>query len=144
MVSLEALLAASEASADESSEVPVLLFGCGDVVHGIEAERVRSIDEAAAIAPLPYPPRDVMGIATVRGCVCLVVRIGPSLPTGRGRLIALRDDRNVAIFADRVIGVVTAGRDVLNAPVESGDHTTLRSIDGQNVVMLDPATLVDS
>lgn len=143
-VSLEALLAATDAGAVAESGLSLLLFECGGSVYGVEASVVESIDEAGVIAPLPYPLATVDGVASVRGSMRLVVRLGSPSPTGRGRLVALSSDRNIAIHADRVIGVVTAGVDDPDAAGSLRSRPDRLRIDGMDVTLVDPDSLIDS
>ena len=143
-VSLEALLAATEAGAIGESGHSLLLFECGGSVYGVEASAVEAIDEAGVIAPLPHPPLTVDGVASVRGSMRLVVRLGSPSSTGRGRLVALSSDRNIAIHADRVIGVVTADIDGPDSTGSSGARPDRLRIDGLDVTLVDPKALIGS
>lgn len=143
-VSLEALLAATDAGAVAESGLSLLLFECGGSVYGVEASAVESIDEAGVIAPLPYPLATVDGVASVRGSMRLVVRLGSPTSTGRGRLVALSSDRNIAIHADRVIGVMTADIDGPDSPGSSSARPDRLRIDGHDVTLVDPRALIGS
>lgn len=143
-VSLEALLAATEAGVADDAGLSLLLFECGDSVYGVEASAVEAIDEAGVIAPLPHPLGSVAGVASVRGSMRLVVRLGSPSPTGRGRLVALSSDRNIAIHADRVIGVVTAGVNDPDAAGSSRSRPDRLRVDGMDVTLVDPDSLIDS
>lgn len=143
-VSLETLLAATEAGGSDDAGLSLLLFECGSDVYGVEASAVEAIDEAGVIAPLPHPLGSVAGVASVRGSMRLVVRLGSPSPTGRGRLVALSSDRNIAIHADRVIGVVTAGVDGPDAAGSSRGRPDRLRIDGMDVTLVDPNSLIDS
>lgn len=143
-VSLEALLAATGAGAVDGPGSSLLLFESGGSVYGVEASAVEAIDEAGVIAPLPHPPATVDGVASVRGSMRLVVRLGSPSSTGRGRLVALSSDRNVAIRADRVIGVFTAEIDGADSTGLSGSRPDQLHIDGHDVTLVDPKSLIGS
>lgn len=142
-VSLEALLAATEAGSPDDAGSSLLLFECGNSVYGLEASAVEAIDEAGVIAPLPHPLRSVAGVASVRGSMRLVVQLGSASPTGRGRLVALSNDRNVAIHADRVIGVVIAEIGAPDSNWSSSERPKLLRIDELDVTLVDPNYLID-
>lgn len=141
-VSLEALLAAAESGAPAGDERSLLLFECGGVVYGVEASSVEAIDEAGVIAPLPYPLESVIGVASVRGSMRLVVRFGPQQSAGRGRLVALSTDRNVAIHADRVLGVVTTRFDDAAGDPIAKERPHRMHIDGLDVTLVDPVAVI--
>ena len=141
-VSLEALLAATGAGSPDDAGSSLLLFECGSSVYGVEASAVEAIDEAGVIAPLPHPLRSVAGVASVRGSMRLVVRLGSPSPTGRGRLVALSSDRNIAILADRVIGVVTADPGRPDSTGSSSERSDRVRIDGLDVTLVDPQALI--
>ena len=117
----------------------MLVFECGSELFAIDAADVDAVVEAGVTVPLPYPPAGVAGIASVRGSMRLVVCLGPEAPAERGRLLALSCDRNLAIFADRVIGVVSA--EAQSTP--DGRSTPIR-IGNRDAVLVDPAALIGS
>ena len=143
-VSLETLLAASEAGGLDDVGLSLLLFECGNSVYGVEASAVEAIDEAGVIAPLPHPLGSVEGVASVRGSMRLVIRLGSPSPNSRGRLVALSSDRNIAIHVDRVIGVVSAGVDSPDSTGSSRTRPDRLHIDGLDITLVDPMTLIGS
>lgn len=132
-VTLESLLAAAEGAYVDDTQRALLVFECGGALSALPAASVVAIDEAGIIAPLPYPPPDVLGVASVRGRMRLVVRPGGSTPTGRGRLISLLSDGNLAIHVDRVIGVVSFDLG------DSEAHSATLQTGGLDVNLVDPA-----
>ncbi len=140
-VTLESLLALSDAEAGAEVERSVLLFECGNELFAIDAADVDAVVEAGVTVPLPYPPAGVAGVASVRGSMRLVVCPGTGPPAGRGRLLALSCDRNLAIFADRVIGVVSAGAHGEAQSTPDGRSTRMR-IGDRDAVLVDPAALI--
>ena len=141
-VTLEALLAASECDTHDDAERSFLLFESRGTVYGVDAACVESIDEAGVIAPLPYPPSAVVGVASVRGAMRLVVYLGEPSSTARGRLVSLSNDRNVAIHADRVLGVVTVDANELDSTASGGTRKNQLHIDGHDVSLVDPTSLI--
>jgi chemotaxis signal transduction protein len=141
-VSLETLLAATEDGGRDEAVNSLLLLECDGSVFAIDASAVESIEEVSVIAPLPYPPASVVGVASVRGSMRLVVRLGRPAPTGRGRLVALSSDRNIAVYADHVIGVVTAGVEERGEAREQDGTPNRVRIDGRDVTLIDPATVI--
>lgn len=106
-VPLEALLAGPE----EVEESPaVLVFEAGGRRYGLDASGVEAVVACRAIAPLPYPPQGVVGVAAVRGRMRLVVDLG-TVKERATRLVVLHGDAQLAILAERVAGVVTAPAD---------------------------------
>ena len=141
-VSLETLLAAVEAGGPDDAGHSLLLFECGNSVYGVDASAVEAIDEAGEIAPLPHPLGSVAGVASVRGSMRLVIRLDSPSPTGRGRLVALSSDRNIAIHADRVIGVVTVDLGSPDSPGSARERPDRLHIDGLDITLVDPMALI--
>lgn len=142
-VTLETLLAASECAPSGESEHALLLFECDGIASAIHASCVASIEEAGVMVPLPFPPPDVAGVASIRGVMRLVVRLGASTPTGRGRLIALSNDRNLAIYADRVHGVVTVEPEAQDSTASTPDRSASMLVNGREVRLVDTSTLMN-
>jgi chemotaxis signal transduction protein len=100
---LEALLSESAESRDGSRAV--LVFEAGGATYGLDAAGVEVVVSRRAVTPLPYPPEGVVGVASVRGRMRLVVALGAD-PASAPRMIALHGDAQLAVLADRIAGVV--------------------------------------
>jgi chemotaxis signal transduction protein len=100
---LEALLSDSAEPGDGSRAV--LVFEAGGATYGLDAAGVEAVVSRRAVAPLPYPPEGVVGVASVRGRMRLVVALGTD-PASAPRMIALHGDAQLAVLADRISGVV--------------------------------------
>ena len=99
------LSSALEPAPDEGGS-PALLFEVAGAKYAIEATRVEAIVIASPIAPLPHPPPSVLGVASVRGRMRLVVDPGGASRASSARLGALHGEAQLALLVDQVLGVV--------------------------------------
>ena len=128
-IPLEAMLA--EAAGDEASRA-VLVFEAGGEVFGLDAAAVEAVVARVPVTRLPYAPAGVVGVASVRGRMRLVVDPG-GCGEAAPRLIALHGDAQLAVLADVVAGVVT---------LPPGDLPSDFSHAGRDVTIVDPESLV--
>lgn len=71
----------------------------------VDAASVEAIVKMPAITPLPYPPEGVAGVAPVRGRIRIVVCVAGEPGADAARLVVLNGEDQLALAADRVIGV---------------------------------------
>ena len=103
-VPLEELL--SDTAEPEAGSRAVLVFEAGGATYGLDAAGVEAVVSRRALTPLPYAPARVVGVASVRGRMRLVVTLGTEAESAT-RLIALHGDAQLAVLAERIAGVVT-------------------------------------
>ena len=103
---LEAMLASAREPVEETATSPMLLFEVAGSRFAVAAVRVEAIVAAAPVTPLPHPPPSVVGVASVRGRMRLVVDPGGANIASSGRLVVLHGEGQLALLADQVLGVV--------------------------------------
>jgi chemotaxis signal transduction protein len=102
---IEAVLTGgAEPDADDGAP-SALVFEAGGAERAVDASLVETITRAPYIARVPYAPAAVLGVASVRGRMRLVVDAGGATTESGAFLVVLKGDANLAILADRVLGV---------------------------------------
>lgn len=87
--------------------VSVLIFEVGHAPFAIGVEHTEGVVDCPRITPLPNPPDGVIGIASVRGRMTVVMDLGlKASGEARRRLILVKGDAQLGLLADRVEGVV--------------------------------------
>ncbi|HVF88542.1 MAG TPA: chemotaxis protein CheW [Blastocatellia bacterium] len=112
---LEGLKAIHLGSPDAEKEeaavnhVSVLLFRIGGEPYAIGVESTEGVVDCPRISPLPSPPDGIVGVASIRGKITVVMdlSLGSAQPEDRRRLILLRGDAQLGLLADRVEGVLS-------------------------------------
>jgi len=137
--------------------VSVLLFEVGGARYAIGVETTDGVVGCPRTTPLPGPPDGVIGIASVRGRMTVVMDLGrgASQETIKRRLILVKGDAQLGLLADRVEGVfalepkqvrpVAHGKDSLTAQRASFGwpaHSYFKS-GGQRIPILDVDRLGD-
>jgi chemotaxis signal transduction protein len=88
--------------------VSVLLFEIGGEAFGIGVEHTEGVVDCPRITPLPSAPDGMIGVASVRGRMTLVMdfslKANPS--ECKGRLILLKGESQLGLLAERVEGVI--------------------------------------
>jgi chemotaxis signal transduction protein len=117
----------SDADEKDGYQVSMLVFDTGNETYAIAVENVEGIVDCPRITPLPNPPDDIIGVASVRGRMTLVMCLnGNSIPgESRQRLILLKGDAQLGLFADRIDDVVSFPKKELRKAVNrKGDRVT--------------------
>jgi chemotaxis signal transduction protein len=87
--------------------ISVLIFEVGHAPYAIGVEHTEGVVDCPRITPLPNPPDGVIGIASVRGRMTVVMDLGlKASQEPRRRLILVKGDAQLGLLADRVEGVV--------------------------------------
>jgi chemotaxis signal transduction protein len=103
------LPAASPGALEDRAEVlSVLKFEVGGELFAVGVDYTEGVVDCPRISPLPSPPDGIVGIASVRGRMTVVMdlSLGVSQKAERRRLILLKGDSQLGLLADRVEGVV--------------------------------------
>jgi len=98
-----------EGTASASADPPTcLLFEIGGREYSIEVEATEGVVDCPGICPLPAPPEGIVGVASVRGRMTVVMDLsrGTSDESSKRRLVLLKGDGRLGLLADRVHGVV--------------------------------------
>ncbi|HSB11640.1 MAG TPA: chemotaxis protein CheW [Blastocatellia bacterium] len=94
--------------ADKAELVSVLLFEVGGESYAIGVETTEGVVDCPKLTPLPGAPVGVVGLASVRGRMTVVMNLGSTAahePVKR-RLILVKGDAQLGLLADRVDGVL--------------------------------------
>jgi len=88
--------------------VSVLLFEIGGGFFGIGVEHTEGVVDCPRITPLPSAPDGMLGVASVRGRMTLVMDFSLKANPGecKQRLILLKGESQLGLLAERVDGVV--------------------------------------
>ena len=95
--------------AKTAGQMSVLVFETGNEAFAIAVENVEGVVDCPRITPLPNPPDGIIGVASVRGRMTLVMCLNGSLMPGdsRRRLILVKGEAQLGLFADRIEDVVS-------------------------------------
>lgn len=118
--------------AEESSAAEFALFGAemltftvGGGVFGLPVERVTEVVDAPPITRLPFPRREIRGIASLRGEIIAILDLGVRLlnepARGGGRLIVVQDHAShsaVGLLVDEVLGLRPLPEESEDVPAE--------------------------
>lgn len=102
-----ALFGAGPAEA-KSDVMSVLMFEIGGSPFAIAVEHTEGVVDCPRISPLPSPPDGMVGIASVRGRMTLVMDLGlvANPNEGKWRLILVKGEGQAGLLAERVEGVI--------------------------------------
>jgi chemotaxis signal transduction protein len=91
-----------------SNIVSVLIFDIGGRTFAIAVEHTEGVVDCPRISPLPSPPDGLVGVASVRGRMTLVMDLSlmANPNGGKRRLILVKGDGQVGLLAERVEGVI--------------------------------------
>jgi chemotaxis signal transduction protein len=95
----------ADASEPDDGATPLLVFEVAGTELAVDASEVEAVTRAAHIAPVPFGPPAVLGIASVRGRMRIVLDAGGARPETAAFLLVLHGDGQLALLADRVTGV---------------------------------------
>ncbi|HKY04484.1 MAG TPA: chemotaxis protein CheW [Blastocatellia bacterium] len=86
----------------------VLVFEIDGQLYSIAVENTEGVVHCPRISPLPSPPDGIVGVASVRGRITVVVDLSmKSNPKpSKQRLILLKGEAQLGLLADRLEGVV--------------------------------------
>jgi chemotaxis signal transduction protein len=116
-------LAAADARLESDGAVSLLLFETNRKRFAIGVEYTEGVVDCPSVSPLPSSPDGIIGVASVRGRMTLVMNLGGAA-TQQGfkrRLILLRGEAQLGLLADRVEGISAAKPSKLVKP-KTGGH----------------------
>lgn len=98
----------SEPEAVNPHVVSLLVFEMGGQPFAIGVEQTEGVVDCPRLSPLPSPPDGIIGIASVRGRMTLVMDLSLKENIGeeKRRLILVKGDAQLGLLAERVEGVV--------------------------------------
>lgn len=88
--------------------VSILLFEIGGDFFGIGVEHTEGVVDCPRLTPLPSAPEGMIGVASVRGRMTLVIDLSLKANPGEGkpRLILLKGESQLGLLAERVEGIL--------------------------------------
>ena len=103
----------------ERDQISVLVFDTGNESFAVGVEHIEGVVDCPGITPLPNPPEGIIGVTSVRGRMTLVFCLNGGSGPGesRRRLILLKGDAQLGLFADRIEDVVSFSRKELRDAV---------------------------
>jgi chemotaxis signal transduction protein len=145
-VPLAAMLSGSVESIEPEGTRHMLLFEAGGTLYALDAASVEVIAPRLPVTPLPFAPGGVLGVASVRGRMRLVV--DPLGGAGVRResftkLIALYGDAQLAVIADRVVGLHAVIPAEIEPPEGEGRVAGTIRLGAVDALVLDPERLVE-
>jgi chemotaxis signal transduction protein len=101
-------LLSTQAEGVKVDVVSVLLFEIGQRVFAIGVEHTEGVVDCPRISPLPGPPDGIVGIASVRGRMTLVMDLSlmANPNEAKRRLILVKGEAQLGLLAERVDGVI--------------------------------------
>jgi chemotaxis signal transduction protein len=101
--------------------VSLLSFEIGQKAFAIAVEHTEGVVDCPRISPLPSPPDGMVGIASVRGKMTLVMDLSvtANLNDAKRRLILVKGESQLGLLAERVEGVLALEPEQLHK-VEAG------------------------
>ncbi|HVG18438.1 MAG TPA: chemotaxis protein CheW [Blastocatellia bacterium] len=107
----------------KSDVVSVLMFEVGRKPFAIAVEHTEGVVDCPRISPLPSPPDGLVGVASVRGRMTLVMDLSlmANPNEGKWRLILVRGDAQAGLLAERVEGVIALEPKNLHGIETSGE-----------------------
>jgi chemotaxis signal transduction protein len=107
-LSLEAMTLAAQKADQRIDLVSILLFEVGGNRFGLGIEHTEGVVDCPKITPVPSAPDGIIGVASVRGRMTLVMDLsmGTVPRDGRNRLILLKNETQLGLLSDRIQGVM--------------------------------------
>lgn len=136
--------------------VSVLLFEIGGEAFGIGVEHTEGVVDCPRVTPLPSAPDGIIGVASVRGRMTLVMdcSLAANPDEGKRRLILLKGEGQLGLIAERVEGILALEPDRIRKRKEN-DKAAARATpewwaapeqfkhEGRAVPLLDVARLAE-
>ncbi len=114
-------------------EIEYSTFYLGDLLIGIDIQRVQEINQQLEVTPVPHAPEYVFGVVNLRGEVVTILDLRKILGlanteiTARNRnVIVNADDVQVGLLVDRIADVVIAKEMDIEQP-----PANIKGIDGR-------------
>jgi chemotaxis signal transduction protein len=128
--------AAPSAPEDRPEGLSVLKFDIGGEVFSVAVDQTEGVVHCPRMSPLPAPPHGMVGVASVRGRITLVMdlSLGANQKAERRRLILLKGEAQLGLLADRVDGVVAlAPRSIRKRPDRNRPSEPLTKSEQKNM-----------
>jgi chemotaxis signal transduction protein len=153
-------LISAEPDRSSAEMASVLVFDIEGKKFAIGVEQTEGVVDCPRISPLPSAPDGLIGVASVRGRMTLVMdlSLGTELNRPKRRLILLKGEAQLGLLADHVEGVIALGQGSLREKAKrkgeagpqvlkgTGDAWPARAYldsDGRRVPVLDVERLAE-
>lgn len=110
-----------QSSGRKKNYISVLTFTLNGELLAIHVEHTEGVVECPRISPLPSPPDPIIGVASVRGRMAVVIDLSPNRErkATKRRLILIKGEAQIGLLADRVEGVIALSRKKIRAVSDS-------------------------
>lgn len=118
--------AVESGSADgQEGTISVLVYSVGASAMAVNVDQTEGVVDCPRVTPLPNAAEGIIGVASVRGRMTLVVDLsaGAENKTAKQRLILIKGEKQLGLLADRVEGVVSL-RKIGQKTIHSGRQST--------------------
>jgi chemotaxis signal transduction protein len=135
--------------ADEPVEAPsFLVFESGGREYAIEVETTEGVVDCPRFCPLPGAPEGIVGVASIRGRMTIVADLSREEEphAAKRRLVLIKGDSRLGLFADRVRGVVASTHAITRSKPSGEVGWPIKGsfiIDGKRVPVLDVEGFVE-
>jgi chemotaxis signal transduction protein len=121
----------AEPAGVKSDVVSILIFEIGGSAFAIAVEHTEGVVDCPRISPLPSPPDGLVGVASVRGRMTLVMDLSlmANPNEGKRRLILVKGDGQVGLLAERVEGVIALNPKELRGAEASKEAPGLQRVE---------------
>lgn len=121
----------------ETEEMEIATFYMGDILMGVDIQKVQEINRHVDITPVPQAPACVRGVINLRGDVVTVLdlrtvlELEPAEITDQSRnMIAKAGDEQIGLLVDRIADVVKVTRNEIEPPPANVSGIDGRFFDG--------------
>lgn len=89
--------------------ISVLIYWVGTSAMAVNVDQTEGVVDCPRVTPLPNAADGIIGVASVRGRMTLVVdlSVGAENRAAKQRLILIKGEKQLGLLADRVEGVVS-------------------------------------
>lgn len=121
-------LMSPDAGNDKTDLVSVLIFDAGENRFAIGVEHTEGVVDCPYLSPLPSAPDGIIGVASVRGRMTLVMALSldEELNRPKRRLILLKGESQLGLLADHVEGVFAIEPKKLRGATSGKDKSSAR------------------
>ena len=120
-----------------TDELEIATFYIGDILMGVDIQKVQEINRHVDMTPVPHAPACVRGVINLRGDVVTVLDLRTVLElepaeineTSRN-MIAKAGDEQIGLLVDRIADVVKLTRDEIEPPPANVSGIDGRFFDG--------------
>lgn len=93
----------------EEGVISVLVYSVGSSSMAINVDQTEGVVDCPRVTPLPNAPDSIIGVASVRGRMTLVMDLSAESDpaASKRRLLLIKGEKQIGLLADRVEGVLS-------------------------------------